>query len=299
MLVLCDGRATLANGGVDQTRAYLSAYYDACAFGTAHAQALRSYRVLLIPGYLGELYPDYFSDHLRWLAELGVEHQKLAIRSGDRSAINAPIIAAAIRQSAKPVIVISHSKGSVDTLEALLSDTAARVRVKGWLSLQGTFFGSPVADRLLDGSLINPLVAGVILGFLGGTRESALELTTGAAQARYRKQAPAIAALLGEVPGIAFASAVDRSRGELPSPTLEIPHELMAREGIRSDGLVPLDAATLPGMDVVQVTGVDHIAPVMSARQPFNRVRMTQALLLTLGAPWRGLPRDAGCVAKR
>jgi hypothetical protein len=37
----------------------------------------------------------------------------------------------------------------------------------------------------------------------------------------------------------------------------------------------------------------------MPARQPFNRVRMTQALLLALGAPWRGLPRDAGCVTRR
>jgi hypothetical protein len=291
--------AALAHAANDLTRPYLTAYYDNCAFGTAHVQALRAYRVLLVPGYLGDLYPDYFNDHLRWLTALGVEHQKLPIRSGDRSAINGPIIATAIRQSSKPVILITHSKGSVDTLEALLADAGARAKVKGWLSLQGTFFGSPVADKLLDGSVINPLIASVILAYLGGTRESALDLTTGAAQAYYRKHAAAIGPLLREVPVIAFASAVDGTRSEQPSTALEIPYELMAREGIRNDGLVPLDAAALPGMDFVKVTGVDHIAPVMPARQPFNRVRMTQALLLMLGAPWRGLPRDAGCVTRR
>jgi hypothetical protein len=139
----------------------------------------------------------------------------------------------------------------------------------------------------------------VILGFLGGTRESALDLTTGAALTYYRKHAAAIAPLLRDVPVIAFASAVDSARSEQPSTALEIPHELMARDGIRNDGLVPLEAALLPGMDFVKVSGVDHIAPVMQARRPLNRVRMTQALLLTLGAPWRGLPRDAGCVTRR
>lgn len=299
VLALFNAGATLAHSANDLTHAYLSAYYDNCAFGAAHVKALRGYKVMLIPGYLGNLYPDYYDDHLRWLAAIGVDHEKLAVNAGDRSAINGPIIAAAIRQSAKPVILITHSKGSVDALEALLSEAGVRAKVKGWLSLQGTFLGSPVADKLLDGSLINPLISSVILTFLGGTRESALDLTTGAAHTYYRKHAAAIAPLLREVPAIAFASAVDRTAHDQPATALEIPHDLMAREGIRNDGLVPLEAAVLPGMDFVKVSGVDHIAPVMASRQPLNRVRMTQALLLALGAPWRGLPRDAGCVTRR
>ena len=283
----------------DLTRDYLNAYDDRCAFGAAHAKALRAYKVLLVPGYLGDLYPHYFNDHLRWLAAIGVEREKLPVHSGQSVSVNGPIIAAAIAQSAKPVILITHSKGSVDTLEALLSDANVRRKVKGWLSLQGTFFDSPVADKLLDGSLLNPLVATLILGFFDGTQKSAQNLTTDAAKTYYRNHATTIAPLLRDVPAIAFASAVGSAPEDQPSTTLEIPHELMAREGIRNDGLVPLTSAILPGMNYVKVSGVDHVATVMPARRPFSRVRMTQALLLALIEPLRTLPRDAGCAPRR
>jgi hypothetical protein len=284
-------------GGADLTRTYLNAYNDTCAFGTAHAEALRRHQVLLVPGYLSDLNPDHFADHMRWLGALGVEHKKVAVRSGHSSEINSAVIAAAIKSSAKPVILITHSKGAIDTLEALLSEPLLRGKVAGWISLQGPFFGSPVADKLLDGSLINPIIATVILGFFGGTRESAQGLTTGASGSYYRGRATAITQLLRDVPAVAFASIIESAPGASANTALSIPHDMLARDGIRSDGLVPLDSAVLPGMDFVKVSGVDHIAPVTSAQQPFDRVRMTQALLLALGAPFplRGLPRDAGC----
>jgi hypothetical protein len=62
---------------------------------------------------------------------------------------------------------------------------------------------------------------------------------------------------------------------------------------------VPLDAAVLPGMDFVKIAGVDHIAPVMPAQRPFDRIRMTKALLLALDTPLRGIARDAACKAQR
>ncbi|MDH3287557.1 MAG: hypothetical protein OEP48_07525 [Betaproteobacteria bacterium] len=288
-----------AAGGVDLTRQFLDAYGSDCAFGAAHVEVLRRHKVLLVPGYFGNLFPTYFADQLRWLASIGVEREKVAVRSRRSVAINAPIVAAAIRESARPVILITHSKGSVDALEALRAESSLRTKVKGWVSLQGVFFGSPVANKLLDGSLLDPMVSTVILGFFGGTKESAQSLTTGASLAYYRDHATAIGRLVREVPAIAFASALDDTPGAHTQTLLEIPRELMLREGIRSDGLVPIDAAVLPGMDFVKVSGVDHIAPVMPALHRFDRVRMTKALLLlALRAPLRGLPRDAGCRAK-
>jgi hypothetical protein len=289
-----------AAGGVDLTRDYLDAYGRDCAFGAAHVQVLRRHKVLLVPGYFGNLHPSYFAEQLRWLASIGVEREKVAVRSGQSVAINAPIVATAIRDSARPVILITHSKGSVDALEALRAGPSLRTKVKGWVSLQGAFFGSPVADMLLDGSLLDPAVSTAILGFFGGTKESARGLTTGASLAYYRVHAAAISILVREVPAIAFASALDGAPDTPTKTLLEIPGELMRREGIRSDGLVPTDAAVLPGMNFVKVSGVDHIAPVMPALQRFDRVRMTKALLLlALPAPFRALPRDAGCEGGR
>lgn len=284
-----------AAGGVDLTREYLDAYDSDCAFGAAHVKVLRRHKVLLVPGYFGNLHPTYFAEQLRWLSSIGVDREKVAIRSGQSVAINAPIVAASIRGSAKPVILITHSKGSVDALEALRAESPLRRKVKGWVSLQGAFLGSPVADILLDDSVLDPVVASAILGFFGGTKEAALGLTTGASRAYYRDHAAAIGLVMREVPAIAFASALDETPAARTRTLLEISRELMWREGIRSDGLVPTDAAVLPGMNFVKVSGVDHIAPVMPALERFDRVRMTKALLLALRAPFRGLPRDAGC----
>jgi hypothetical protein len=255
--------------------------------------------VLLVSGYFGDVDPAYFADQLRWLASLGVERERVAVRSRQSVAVNAPIVAAAIRASAKPVLLITHSKGSVDALEALRADPSLRAKVKGWISLQGAFLGSPVADWLLDGSLLDPVAAIAILEFLGGTKASAQGLTTTASRAWYHEHAAEIDALLREVPAVAFASALDGTPGTRVRTILEIPRQLMSSQGIRSDGLVPVDAEVLPGMDFVKVAGVDHIAPVMPAVEPFDRVRMTKALLLAMRGPFGGLPPDKGCESRR
>jgi hypothetical protein len=300
-VLACGASVAHAADGVDLTRAYLSDYKDDCAFGAAHVAALRRHQVLLVPGYMSDLNPDHFTDHMRWLDSIGVAHKKLAIRSGHSVEINSAVIVAAVRASVKPVILIAHSKGAIDTLDALLTEPSLRTKVAGWISLQGPYFGSPVADKLLDGSLLNPLFANVILGFFGGTRDAAQGLTTGASQAYYRARAAAIGKLLRDVPAVAFASIIESAPGASASTALYIPQDMLARDGIRNDGLVPLDSAVLPGMDFVKVAGVDHIAPVTSAEQPFDRVRMTKALLLALRAPFpfpaRGVAREAGCKA--
>jgi hypothetical protein len=151
---------------------------------------------------------------------------------------------------------------------------------------------------LLDETRLSPLVATAILQYLGGTRDSARSLTTRSSLAFYHDNKPAIDQVVREVPAIAFASALDSAPDAQIRTTLEIPLELMRRQGIRSDGLVPLDAAVLPGMAFVKISGVDHIAPVMPAVQRFDRLRMTKALLLLL-EPFRVVPRAVSCQGPR
>ena len=118
-------------GDLDSTQEYLDAYRSDCAFGLRHVEVLRRHKVLLVPGYFSDIDARYFSDQLHWLASIGVEHEKLAVRARQSVAINAPIIATAIQDSTKPVILITHSKGSVDALEALRAQPSLRMKVKG------------------------------------------------------------------------------------------------------------------------------------------------------------------------
>ena len=285
-----------AGGGVDRTQEYQDAYDRNCDLGTADIRALRKYRVLLVPGYLVGDQPDYFADQLAWLRSMNVESEKVSIKAGQSIAINGPIVASAIRKSAKPVILITHSKGSIDTLEALRVEVALRTKVRAWISLQGVFFGSPIADMLLDENVISPAVSNLILGFLGGTRESAEGLTMRTAVARYRKFEATNTRIVREVPSVAFVSDIDRTQGARNSTLLEFSYDLMRREGIPNDGLVPVTSAVLPGMDFVKVLGVDHIAPVMPTPRGFDRVRMTRALLtLMIRVPKGSSPHKSGC----
>lgn len=285
-----------AGFGVDLSPEYLDAYKRNCALSMAEVRTLRRHNVLFVPGYLVGGQPAYFAEQLDWLHSIEVEGQKVAIRAGQSTATNGPIVATAIRKSTKPVILVTHSKGSVDALEALRTDAALRSKVKAWISLQGVFFGSPVADLLLDGTVVNPAISDIILGLLGGTRESAEGLTTRTALAYYRKHEAAIALVLRKVPAIAFVSDINRVQGAQTKTLLEISYDLMRREGILNDGLVPIYSAVLPGMDFVKILGVDHIVPVMPTLQPFDRVRMTKVLLsLVLGAPEAARPRKLGC----
>ena len=275
---------------------YVDAYRSDCAFGAAHAEALRSFKVLLVPGYFADLDPAYFADQLGWLAAIGVEREKVAVKSREGVVTNAPIVAAAIRNSAKRVILITHSKGSVDALEALRAEPSLRTKVAGWLSLQGAFLGSPIADMLLDPSRLDPLLATAILQLLGGTKQAAQGLTTQASLAYYSSHTAEINKVIQDVPMVAFASAVDTSAGD--QTQFAIPLQIMAGDGVRSDGLVPINSQILPGMNFVRVSGVDHIAPVMPALQPLDRVRMAKALLIALGGPFAVLRNDAACTSR-
>jgi hypothetical protein len=292
-LVLLAAAAAPA-AGADLTPAYMDAWRRGCAFGTAHAALLRRHKVLLVPGYFGDVDPNYFADQLAWLGSLGVAGEKVAVKSRQSVAINAPIVAQAIRDSARPVVLITHSKGSVDALEALQAERALRSKVRAWVSLQGAFGGSPIADWLLNGFLLDPATAIAVLQFLGGSKESAEGLTTAASRAWYKERAAAIDVVLREIPTIAFATSLDGARARA-SGLLEISRLLMSSRGVKSDGLVPPGSALLPGMDYVEVTGLDHVAPVMPALEPFDRVRMMKALLLAMRGPFRALPMDANC----
>lgn len=296
VLMTVASAAAQAARGLDLTRPYLAAYDHNCTLRSADAKILRRHNVLFVPGYLAGRNPVYFAEQMDWLRSLDVESKKVAIRAGRSIAINGSIIAAAIRNSRKPVILITHSKGSVDALEALRTEPVLQAKVRAWVSLQGVFFGSPVADILLDGTLVDPVISSTILGFLGGTRKSAEDLTTRTALAYYRKHPAGISLVVRRVPAIAFSSTLDGAHGPGTTSLFEIPYELMRSKGMPNDGLVPLDSAVLPGMDFVKVSGVDHIAPVMPTLQRFDRVAMTKALLsLVLRAP-NGAPlRNSPC----
>ena len=110
---------------------------------------------------------------------------------------NARAIREAIRAANKPVILVTHSKGGLDTLEALLAVPGFWGRkVVGWVALQAPFHGSPVADPAPS------TVHDLLLRVVGGNGQALDDLKTSTRAAYMEENAERIAELTARVPVI-------------------------------------------------------------------------------------------------
>jgi pimeloyl-ACP methyl ester carboxylesterase len=143
------------------------------AIGDAIAKALPRIRLPIEPGRFISFYTQ-----MRQLEAEGIAYQNISMASAsfDTSQSvehNAAAILELLRSTDKRVVIVSHSKGGLDTLEALLEAPELwGDKVIGWIALQAPFFGSPVADPAP--SVIND----ALLGAVGGHGQSLDDLKT-------------------------------------------------------------------------------------------------------------------------
>ena len=95
----------------------------------------------------------------------------------------------------KRVTILTHSKGGLDTLEALLENPDLwGTTVTGWVALQAPFHGSPIADN------VPSALAGHLLTAFGGDQQALLDLRTSIRGPYMADRAADIAALAGAIP---------------------------------------------------------------------------------------------------
>ena len=87
------------------------------------------------------------------------------------------MISAAVEASPLPVIIIGHSKGGLDTLEALITNRALLKKVRGVVTIQTPFSGTPVADYMSSQNVLRK-IAIKLLYKLGGAEEVMKQLGT-------------------------------------------------------------------------------------------------------------------------
>lgn len=117
-----------------------------------------------------------FYTQMRDFDERGIPYRNVSLVSAvfntSRSVEhNAAAIRALLRSTDKKVILVTHSKGGLDTLHALLGAPELWGNtVIGWVAFQSPFYGSPLAD-----STPSP-VQGLLLGALGGNGQAVEDL---------------------------------------------------------------------------------------------------------------------------
>ena len=120
----------------------------------------QKYHFVFVSGFLNERAPFYWNDMINELKDhLEVDEDDIDVinpSSKNMTLENSPLIFQEISQikTKKPLIIIAHSKGAVETFDMAWRHPAfIRDKVKGIYFIQGSFGGSYVADHLTLGNL--------------------------------------------------------------------------------------------------------------------------------------------------
>ena len=150
--------------------------------GDAIANALPRITLPLEPGGFISFHTQEAYFAAEGIVARNISRESVAFNSSESVEHNAAAILDYILQARvqrTQIVIVSHSKGGLDTLEALLHPDARELlgdTVVGWVALQAPFYGSPVADPAP--SAINA----VLLSAVGGNGESLDDLKTGGRQ---------------------------------------------------------------------------------------------------------------------
>ena len=257
-------------------------------------KTLNQYDILLVHGFLGEVgikvagfldkfsskqhLVDYLKDQRKASEELGLTVKVARFRSEslDASAIK---IAKTISENERPMIVFSHSKGSLDTLDALLrlEREGKLSHVAGWISCQGPFYGSPDADEFFQHPL-HFLGNRILVKLLGADVDAIRDLTTTEREHYVALHRTDIERITKKIPVLCFASweQMLKAKSGSSAPGAGAANELF------SDGSLPAESAILPGTDYIAKSGISHSMTVIKRAVPYDRVTFTKTLLVML-----------------
>lgn len=227
---------------------------------------LRGVRIIIVPSYLVDFIRpavsigliDYFTEQRQWLDSIGIDTLIAPIDTQSSVRSNAGEIVDLINSSDKPVCILSHSKGGLDTLRALTSLSSEQLsRVRCWIALQAPFAGTPIADKAEKSWIVRP-IAHAALFVLGGAMQSLIDLTTPVRRHQLCLADAAIRRIVSQVPTLAVTAVLHPPPNLWSRSIYEPARSLMAAEGIVSDGMVPTGSAILPYARYVVIDGIDH-----------------------------------------
>ena len=66
-------------------------------------------------------------------------------------------MAGAIEAAKSKIVLVTHSKGCLDSLSALVDHAALRTKVAAWVAIQGPFRGAAMADVLAEPGIVGAL----------------------------------------------------------------------------------------------------------------------------------------------
>ncbi len=260
------------------------------------AHRIRASRILFVPAVLSGIalkasrlrLVEYLTHQVRQLKDDGFDAEIADIDTGASVAANGARLAEILARHHCPTWIVTHSKGGLDTLEALVAHPDVRRFVDGWIAFQAPFQGSPIADVACTAPKARR-IGTAALKLLGADPHAIFDLTT-TARVRYLDQnASEIAQLVAEIPVMCVGTAA--RKGLMPAwPTVK----WMEDRGLRNDGLVPVASTILAGAHYVLLDGMGHgdvATNHVFSRRKYEQIDLLKALFALM------LERQASRVA--
>lgn len=231
----------------------------------AMAAAPGNLRIVVVPGLLGECMSETvapFSDGLAHLKALGYQTETAWVSGRSSSGYNARQLREAFMAAplgpGQRLLVVAHSKGAVDALEALVAYPELVPRVAALVSVAGAINGSRLIDTLGRSSLA--ILENWPLPECPGGDGGGLESLRPAARMRFL----ATARLPPAVRYFSLVGIVDETQVSWP---LRPRWQRLAKIDPRNDGQLLWTDAVIPGSTLLGYVRADHLAIAL----PFGR----------------------------
>jgi hypothetical protein len=223
-----------------------------------------AFRVVIVPGFLAECVAEKstaFGDARGRLEEIGYQTDYIQTRGRQGSAGNADLIRDAVvgMPAGDRLLFVTHSKGTVDTLEALVNYPSLAGRTAAVVSVSGAVNGSPLAGAFPE--FLVKLAHEIPLSSCPpGEGSEAVESLRRNVRVTWLAMHP----LPKSVRYYSLAAFTSR---ENTSRILRPFYDLLARTDPVNDGMVLCSDAIIPGSVLLGYPNADHLA----VAQPFSR----------------------------
>ena len=223
--------------------------------------------ILIVGGAFSDCFPPQSTAFVQSVAELRargvyVDYAEVSGRSSSEanSKTIAEHIAAAPRTPGHPLILIGHSKGTADILEALATHDEAAARVSAVISFAGAVNGSPLAGRYLG--LYSHYLSERAIGQCPTGDGGVLDSLTRAERLNWfaDNHLP---------PNIRYYSLGAFTTPPRLARALGYPQRHLSKIDTRNDGLLLIEDQLIPGSELLGYANADHWAIAMRMEDRF------------------------------
>jgi pimeloyl-ACP methyl ester carboxylesterase len=235
-------------------------------------------RIVVVPGIFGECVMEMFSpfsDALPHLEKYGYRTGLIPVSGRSSSAHNAAQIRDALVSldltSGEKLVLVGHSKGTLDILEALVAFPEIQERVTAVVGVAGPVGGSPLADEVAD--LYMKLLRKIPLPTCPPGDGGGVESLRRSTRLQWLSQ--------HKLPkSVRYFSLTGFSDAEGISAILRPGYDKLAQIDPRNDSQVIFYDAIIPGSTLLGFVNADHWA----IAYPFSRNQPALATLITRNA---------------